>query len=199
MRFEETVQVDKVVRTLLLRVRKNKFRCRYVQQTRPYTAEWFFTRIGTALRRLHEIEAYEAHNINWPLDGDLFEGKVLRDLVEAILCRMVQVWVCDPRLLAEVDRWAQEPDVAEPTWDDPVNDSPVEKREDVMASSLVSGKSIVVAVRFEVPVGMNDQQATEVFSSAVSVRGDALGQVREVGAQVVEDKPVAGSPKLVTQ
>lgn len=195
MRFEETVQVDKIVRALLLRVRKNKFRCRYVQETRPYPPEWFFARVGMALRRLHEIEAYEAHNINWPLDGDLFEGKVLRDLVEAILCRMLQVWMCDPRLLAEVDKWAQESDVAEPTWNDPINDSSQSKREEVM-SSLVSGKSIVVAVRFEIPVGMSDEQATQAFTTSVSVRGDALGQVREIGAQIATDRP-AGSPKVV--
>jgi hypothetical protein len=194
MRFEETVQVDKVVRALLLRVHKNKFRCRYVQQAQCYTPAWLFGRIGTALRRLHEIEAYEQQNVNWPLDGDLFEGKVLRDLIEAVLCRIVQVWVCDPRLLAEVDKWAQESDVEEPTRNDPINDSSQSKREEVM-SSLVSGKSIVVAVRFEIPVGMSDEQATQAFTTSVSVRGDALGQVREIGAQIATDRP-ADSPKL---
>lgn len=195
MRFEETVQVDKIVRALLLRVHKNKFRCRYVQQTRPYTPEWFFARVGTALRRLHEIEAYEQQNVNWPLDGDLFEGKVLRDLIEAVLCRMVQVWVCTPELLDEIDRWAQEPDVAESMWNDLMNNPPQPKREEAM-SSLVSGKSIVVAVRFEIPVGMSDEQATQAFTTSVSVRGDALGQVREIGAQIATDRP-AGSPKVM--
>ena len=60
--------------------------------------------------------------------------------------------------------------------------------------AIVSGKEVVVVLRFRLPPDMQEAQAAGVFQSAVSVRTDALGFLTRITADVRNESLDAISP-----